>query len=136
MKTVLSVVAAAFILLGCDHICPPPEPVDAGPPAVCIGPPYSRGYGPFGTWATPDCTGDYARGVEYQGQPCALMAPQGATEGNVFCLDSGSPVDTIYFRDPNDVDPVTGIGVCKPWTLTNEPWYMWRFCGVDLVPLR
>lgn len=93
----------------------------------CKGPPYSQlsGYS-FSTWSSPDCAGNtYARGALSEGQyECAQWSVPGMVEGEVYCVDLSSPVATIYFRDPNQG------WECVPWTLTTEPWYAWRPCGM------
>lgn len=117
------IIAIAFVLLGCVPTIP-----EEDKPCHCYGPPYSKFYSPgFQTWASPDCTGDWARGALHQNRPCVQFQPLSVSAGEVYCVDLGSPVDTIYYKDPSDQD------ACKPWALTTEPWFIWRSCGFEMV---
>lgn len=109
--------------------------VDMDPAPWCAPPPYSVLHGPgFRSWASPLCKGDVAlkgtaRGwIDPTQRRCAQWVTGAETEAEVLCADRASPVEMVYYRDWNYG------GVCKPWTLSGGPWFIWRSCGVQPVP--
>lgn len=98
-------------------------------PGYCHEAPFTQLSGPgFSTWASSDCTGEFARGPLSGGLPCAQWHQGADTEGDVYCVDESAEVPAIYFRDPNDGN------ACKAWTLTSERWFVWRWCGRHPLP--
>jgi len=105
-------------MVGCFP-CAETEPT----PDYCVGPPYSQLAGPnYWPWVESDCTGERARGALSQGLPCAQWP-----DGEVFCVDVNSPVEHIYFHDPNQGE------ACVEYLEFYEPWYAWRSCGLEAI---
>jgi hypothetical protein len=99
-------------------------------PWFCQPPPYAQLNGTgFGSWASPTCSGDIARGEFAVGNNDALVhrCAQYLPSGEVWCVDPSAPVPAIYFKDPNQ------NGLCIEWTATSEPWFIWRSCGVKPI---
>jgi hypothetical protein len=105
--------------------------VDVDPPSWCAGSPYSMMSGAsFGTWASPTCKGDIARGAWSVSAPSAPPLPCSQfPSGEVFCVDKSSPIETIYYRD------IYNGGSCIPYGLTLESWFVWRSCGIQPLPM-
>jgi len=107
--------------------------VDVEPPPWCAPPPFAVLHGPgFGTWASPTCKGDIARGATAVGwndptpRRCAQWVTGVETEAEVLCVDLASSVERIYYHPPYTKE-------CSAWGPTLEAWFIWRSCGVQPV---
>ena len=85
---------------------------------VCVGEPYSELFLNIVAWVHPNCIGPVAGGKDSSGLPCIKWE----LSGEIYCVDLNQPVDKIYYINTNN-------GNCEEWVTTNEPWYVWKYCG-------